>query len=156
LLPEIAKNAYGADAAGYGAMAAAGGIGAIAGAIGLSIVGGVPRPDRAATWAAFAGAALLLAFTHVHVTAAAFVLLAAMGLVDTLVYALANTYVQQIAGDDERGRANAIFSVAFLGGAPVGNALLGIVAGHTGSLPALGWSSAAVMLCALAFAITRK
>ena len=152
LLPEIAKNVYGADAAGYGAMAAAGGVGAIAGAIGLSILGGVPRPDRAATLAAFSGAALLFAFTHVHATAAAVALLAAMGLVDTLMYALANTYVQQIAGDDQRGRANAIFSVAFLGGAPVGNALLGILAGRFGSLTALGWSAAAVALCALAFA----
>lgn len=155
LLPEIAKNGYGADAAGYGAMAAAGGIGAIAGAVGLSILGGVPRPDRAATLAAFAGAALLFAFTRAHATGVAVALLAAMGLVDTLMYAFANTYVQQIAGDDERGRANGVFSIAFLGGAPVGNALLGILAGRFGSLTALSWSAAAVALCAIAYAAAR-
>jgi MFS family permease len=155
LLPEIAKNTYGADAAGYGAMAAAGGIGAIAGAIGLSILGGVARPDRAAILAAFTGAVLLFAFAHAHGTVVAVALLAAMGLVDTLMYAFANTYVQQIAGDDERGRANGVFSIAFLGGAPVGNALLGIVAGRFGSLTALSWSAAAVALCALCYAAAR-
>jgi MFS family permease len=156
LLPEIAKNVYGADAAGYGAMSAAGGIGALVGAVGLSIVGGVRRSDRAAIFAALTGAALLFAFTHVHATAAAVALLAAMGLVDTLMYALANTYVQQLAGEGERGRANAIFSVAFLGGAPVGNALLGILAGRFGSLSALSWSALAVAVCALIYGAARR
>jgi len=153
LLPEIAKNAFGADAARYGAMAAAGGIGAIAGALGLSLLGGVPRPERAAILAAIAGAALLFAFTRTHALGVAFGLLAAMGLVDTLMYALANTYVQQIAGNDQRGRANAIFSLAFLGGAPLGNALLGILAGRFGSLVVLGWSAAIVAVAALGFGL---
>jgi len=151
LLPDIAKNAFGADAARYGAMAAAGGIGAIAGALGLSLLGGVARPERAAILAAIAGAALLFAFTHTHALGVAFALLAAMGLVDTLMYALANTYVQQIAGNDERGRANAIFSLAFLGGAPLGNALLGVLAGRFGSLVVLSWSAAVVAVAALGF-----
>ena len=128
-------------------------LGAIAGALGLSLLGGVPRPERAATICAFAGAVLLLAFTQTHVLGIAYVLLAAMGLVDTLMYALANTYVQQIAGDDDRGHANAVFSLAFLGGAPLGNALLGILAGRFGSLVALSWSGAAVALAAVAFGL---
>ncbi len=155
LLPEIAKNGFGADAAGYGAMAAAGGIGAIAGALWLSLRGGVPRPERAATRCAFLGAVLLFAFTQTHALVIAYVLLAAMGLVDTLMYALANTYVQQIAGDDDRGHANAIFSLAFLGGAPLGNALLGILAGRFGSLVALSWSAVVVALAAIAFSLRR-
>jgi MFS family permease len=153
LLPEIAKNVFAADAVRYGTMAAAGGIGAILGALGLSLLGGVPRPERAATICAFAGAALLLAFTQTHALGLAYVLLAAMGLVDTLMYALANTYVQQIAGDADRGHANAIFSLAFLGGAPRGNALLGILAGRFGSLVALSWSAGLVALAAVAFGL---
>lgn len=153
LLPDIAKNVFGADAARYGIMGAAGGIGAIAGALALSLSGGVKRPGRAAIVAAFAGAVLLWAFAHTHTFPVAIALLAAMGTVDTLMYALANTYVQQIAGDADRGRANAIFSVAFLGGAPLGNALIGIVAGRFGSMTVLAWSSTIVAAAAVAFMI---
>jgi MFS family permease len=151
LLPEIAKNAFGLGAAGYGAMAAAGGAGAIAGAAVLSWRGEVRRKGRIATIAALCGALLLVAFAHVHAFVPAMLVLAAMGVVDTLMYALANTYVQEIAGDAARGRANAIFSLAFLGGIPLGNALLGIVAGRVGSQTALGWSGLTVAVAAVIF-----
>jgi len=55
-------------------------------------------------------------------------LLVAMGVVDTLMYAVANTYVQERAGQANRGRANAVFSLAFLGGIPVGNLAVGALA----------------------------
>jgi MFS family permease len=74
-----------------------------------------------------------------------------MGTIDTLMYALANTYVQECAGDAERGRANAIFSLAFLGGIPVGSLLLGTLAARIGSDAALGISALAVCGCAIAF-----
>ena len=151
LLPEIAKNAFGQNAAGYGAMAAAGGIGAIGGAIWLAWRGEVAKTGRTAIAAAFAGALLLVAFAHAHALVTAYVLLVLMGTVDTLVYALANTYVQQIAGDDARGRANAIFSLAFLGGIPLGNAILGVAAGRFGSQAVLGWSGALVAAFAAIF-----
>jgi MFS family permease len=78
-------------------------------------------------------------------------LLAAMGCIDTLVYALANTYVQAIAGDAQRGRANAIFSLAFLGGIPLGNAALGLLAGRFGSQPVLGVSASTVAVIVVVF-----
>lgn len=151
LLPDIAKNAFGQGASGYGMMAAAGGIGAIAGAVTLAVRGDFRYRGRVATIAALLGAALLIAFTRAHTLPVALALLAAMGAVDTLMYALGNTYVQQIAGNDERGRANAIFSVAFLGAVPVGNALLGVLAGRFGTLPVLGCSASAVALAAIGF-----
>ena len=151
LLPDIAKNAFGQTASGYGLMAAAGGIGAICGAVALSLRGEFAHRGRAATIAALIGALLLVAFTRAHTLPLAIGVLVAMGFIDTLMYALGNTYVQQIAGDDARGRANAIFSVAFLGAIPVGNAVLGILAGRFGSGPVLGWSGTAVALAAVAF-----
>jgi MFS family permease len=151
LLPEIAKNAFGQNAAGFGGMAAAGGMGAIIAAIALAWRGRVAHTGRATIVTAFIGALLLVAFAHVHAVPAAYALLVAMGAVDTLVYAFANTYVQEIAGDAQRGRANAIFSLAFLGGIPLGNALLGVIAGRFGSQPVLGWSATCVAALALAF-----
>jgi MFS family permease len=151
LLPDVAKNTFGQNAAGYGAMEAAGGAGAIAAAIVLSWRGVNVHKGRFAIAAALIGALLLIAFAHTHSVLVASVLLAAMGAVDTTMYALTNTYVQAIAGDRRRGRANAIFALAFMGGIPVGNASLGLLAGHFGTQPTLGWSATIVAALAVLF-----
>lgn len=151
LLPDIAHNGFGLDARGYGLMAAAGGIGAIGGAITLALLGDLRKMGRIVPIASFVGAALLIAFTRVHSLLLAIPLLVLMGVVDTLMYAVANTYVQKISGDAARGQANAIFSVAFLGGIPIGAMLLGWLASRLGTTNALGWSGAAVCVAAVVF-----
>ncbi|MGD0472513.1 MAG: MFS transporter [Candidatus Velthaea sp.] len=151
LLPDIARNGFGADAQLYGLMAAAGGAGAIVGGTGLALAGNVRRKGRLVPLASFAGAALLALFTHVHALLPALLILGAMGAIDTLMYALANTYVQECSGDAQRGRANAIFSLAFLGGIPVGSLLLGIVAARIGTDAALTASAAVVCASSIVF-----
>jgi MFS family permease len=151
LLPDLAKHTFGQDAAGYGAMAAAGGGGAIGGALLLSWRSVNARKGRFAIASALTGALLLLAFAQTHTMFVASVLLAAMGAVDTAMYALTNTYVQAIAGDKRRGRANAIFALAFLGGIPLGNAGLGLLAGTFGTQSTLGWSATVVAALAVVF-----
>ncbi len=151
LLPDIARNGFGADARLYGLMAAAGGIGAIGGGIALAIAGDLRHKGRLVPIASFSGAALLVLFTLVHALWAALLLLAAMGTVDTLMYALANTYVQECASETQRGRANAIFSLAFLGGIPIGSLLLGAFAARYGSNLTLATSGFLVCAAALVF-----
>ncbi len=151
LLPDIANNTFGTDATGYGFLAAAGGIGAIVAALVLAAIGEIAHKGRVVTIAAFVGAGLLAAFTFCHAFWLAAALLALMGAVDTIMYALANTYVQETTDDAHRGRANAIFSLAFLGGIPVGNALLGIIAGRVGTMPTLAWAAAVVACIAVTF-----
>jgi len=68
-----------------------------------------------------------------------------------MMYTLTNTYVQAIAGATQRGRANAIFALAFLGGIPLGNASLGLLAGHFGTQATLGWSATIVAAFAVLF-----
>jgi MFS family permease len=151
LLPDIAKNSFGADARLYGAMAAAGGIGAVAAGAALALLGNVRHKGRVVPIASFAGAALLAIFTQLHTLGPALVVLGGLGAVDTLMYALANTYVQECAGDAQRGRANAIFSLAFLGGIPIGSIVLGALAARVGSANALAMSAIVVGLAAIAF-----
>jgi len=151
LLPEIAKHTFGADARGYGAMAAAGGVGSIVGAITLALVGDLKHRGRIVAIAACAGALLLVLFTRVQRFDLALVILAAMGAVDTLMYALANTYVQSIASAARRGWANAVFSLAFLGGMPIGSMILGTLAQKFGSAPTLAVSATLVAASALGF-----
>jgi MFS family permease len=137
LLPDIAARNFGLDARGFGLFAACGGVGAIAGGVGLSALGEVRSKGRVVALTAFGGAALLMAFASTHDVRLAAGLLVAMGAVDTAMYALANTYVQQLATDRLRGRANAVFSLAFIGGAPIGSLALGALAQRAGNGTAL-------------------
>jgi MFS family permease len=151
LLPDIARNGFGADAQLYGLMAATGGAGAIVGGLGLALAGNVRRKGRLVPITSFAGAALLALFTHVHALVPALLILGAMGTIDTLMYALANTYVQECSGDAQRGQANAIFSLAFLGGIPIGSILLGVLAARIGTDAALTVSAAVACAAAVVF-----
>jgi MFS family permease len=137
LLPDIAARDFGLDARGFGLFAACGGVGAIAGGIALSALGEIRSKGRVVALTAFGGAALLTAFASTHDVRLAGALLVAMGAVDTAMYALANTYVQQLATDRLRGRANAVFSLAFIGGAPIGSLALGALAQRAGNGTAL-------------------
>jgi predicted MFS family arabinose efflux permease len=150
-LPDIARNTLGLDARGYGLLAACGGVGSIGGALALSMIGEVPHKGRIVPIVAVAGAALLALFTTVRHAVAAGAVLVAMGAVDTMAWALANTYVQQCASDRHRGRANAIFALSFGGGIPIGNLLLGSLAGRYGSLVALELSAGVAACSAVAF-----
>jgi predicted MFS family arabinose efflux permease len=59
--------------------------------------------------------------------------------------------VQECAGDAQRGQANAIFSLAFLGGIPIGSLVLGVLAARIGSAQTLALSGLVVCLCAVVF-----
>ncbi len=151
LLPIIANGTLHADARGFGFLSACGGIGAIAGAVVLSAIGETSRKGRAVPLAMLAGAALLVAFAFARDLALAGAVLAALGAVDTLMYALANTYVQERARDEDRGRANGVFSLAFLGGIPIGNVALGALAARVGAGPALSVGAGVAAVAALGF-----
>jgi MFS family permease len=151
LLPDIAKHSLHLGASGYGLLSACGGAGAMAGALALIWLGELRRKGRVVTLAMFAGGLLLIAFTQTRDVRLAAALAFAMGSVDTFMYALANTYVQECSSDDRRGRANGIFSLAFLGGIPVGNLALGVLAGRLGSDAALAAGATACCLACVVF-----
>jgi MFS family permease len=151
LLPDIARNALHLDARGYGLLAACGGIGSMIGALGLGIAGELRRKGRIVPIAAVGGALLLALFARTSSVPVAAILLVLMGAVDTMMYALANTYVQECASDAERGRANAVFSLAFVGAIPIGNVILGALAGRFGTGEALEAGAASACAGAIAF-----
>ena len=82
---------------------------------------------------------------------AAGAILVVMGAIDTMIWSLVNTYVQECASDARRGRANAIFALAFGGGIPIGNLAIGALAGRYGSLLALECSAAVGAASAVVF-----
>ena len=66
--------------------------------------------------------------------------------------AACNTVLQTIVDDDKRGRVMALFSMAFLGVAPLGSLLAGGVATVIGAPLTLRWPAASCLLAAAAFA----
>ena len=151
LLADVAKNVLHQREAGYGALQAAAGFGALAGAAALAVCGEPKAPRETLVVAVFAGAVALALFTTTRTPLLAGVALVALGAVDAIVYALGNTYVQERTRERYRGRVNAVFTVAFLGGIPVGNLLLGLLAARVGSEWALFASAVAVAVCAIGF-----
>ncbi|GAC1559208.1 MAG: MFS transporter [Vulcanimicrobiaceae bacterium] len=151
LLADIAKNVMHVREAGYGALQAAAGLGAFAGALALALTGEPKRMRLTIVSAVFFGALTLAVFTMLHAPIAAGCALFVLGALDAVVYALGNTYVQERTDERYRGRVNAIFTIAFLGGIPVGNLVLGFVATRVGSEWALLGSACCVAASAIAF-----
>ncbi|GAC1532448.1 MAG: MFS transporter [Vulcanimicrobiaceae bacterium] len=151
LLPDIAKNVLHVDVGGFGLLSACGGGGAIVAALALAKIGDLRTKGRIIPLAIVLACGLLVAFSFARSIVVAGALLVALGAIDTLVYALANTYVQECAGDADRGRANGIFSLAFLGGIPVGNLAVGALAGRLGSETALAVTATAAACACVAF-----
>ncbi len=125
LVPLLASDTLHVDARTFGLLSAAFGLGAFAGAIATA-------SSRGATFEAFrAGAVgfsiLLLALAPVHVAWLAGVLLFGIGASFTLFAANANTLVQLASPDHLRGRIVALYLFAFVGLAPLGSLLSGLL-----------------------------
>lgn len=125
MLPHYAKTVLGGDARTFGLLVSSAGAGALLASVFLasrvSIEGLAARVGGAAILAGVA----LVAFALNDTIALAYPILMVLGFSVILVAAGSNTLLQSWVRDDVRGRVMAIFSVAFLGIAPLGSLLLG-------------------------------
>ncbi len=146
LLPIFARDVFGGDARTLGYLMSATGVGAISGALylgtrhGLRGLGNVIVVGGALMATGMAGFALSRWFP---VSLACGVL---GGLGAVLLMASSNTLVQSLVEDDKRGRVLSIFTMSFTGTMPLGNLMMGAVAGAFGPRLALGCGGG---LCAI-------
>jgi MFS family permease len=115
------------------------GIGAMVGALGLAVAGRrVPKgPALLAGGGAFA--TLLVLFAAARSFGLAALLLALVGCAMIITTALANTMLQTIVPDELRGRVMAFYAFVFVGMAPFGAFLAGLLAEHTSASVAIVW-----------------
>jgi MFS family permease len=129
LLPIVARDSLGLDAAGLGYLFAIGGTGAVAGALSLAIRGRFAR--RGLYLLGCAGGAglatMVLGLARDPIVAGA--ALAGIGFSATSAVALTNSLLQELVHDAMRGRILSMFGLAFMGTFPIGNLLAGTVAG---------------------------
>ena len=136
LLPSFARDVLHTDARGYGALMAVTGVGAIASVLALASrqksVGGAVV---AGAGLLFGGSLVLFAASCSFLTAVPLLLLAGAGMVAQA--ATANTLVQSMVPDALRGRIMSMFTLVLMGAMPLGNILIGALAGLIGTMAAV-------------------
>jgi MFS family permease len=133
LLPVFAKDILGGGPLTYGSLMGAVGIGALGGAIFLASrknVRGLGRIMVAAVFI-FGGGVFAFSFSAVLWFSLAMLVLAGFGIMVQM--ASVNTILQTIVDDDKRGRVMSLYTMAFMGMAPLGSLLAGSVAHGLGA-----------------------
>jgi MFS family permease len=152
LIPVYAKTIFQGDAMLLGLLMSASAAGSVLAALYLAgrksirglgrtiIVGGVLA----------AGALAVFAFSRTLWLSLLCLVLTGMG--GILVYASNNTLIQNLVEETKRGRTMSIYTVAFLGGMPLGALLTGSLADVIGITPTTCINAAACLVLTLAFA----
>jgi MFS family permease len=149
LMPVVARDVLHTDARGYGALMAAVGIGAMLGALGLAVAGQRVPKGRALLAGGGAFATVLALFAAARSFGLAALLLALVGCAMIITTALANTMLQTIVPDELRGRVMAFYAFVFVGMAPFGAFLAGLVAEHTSAPVAIAWGGVGCLVAAV-------
>jgi MFS family permease len=132
LLPEFTVRRLGGDARTLAFLTAASGLGALTGALFLASRKSILGLGR---WILTALTLLglgLLAFAWVADFKLALLVLFAIGFGMMVQMAGSNTLLQTIAAEDKRGRVMSFYTMAFLGMAPLGSLLTGVLAAWLG------------------------
>lgn len=142
LTPMFARDVFAGDARVLGYLMSASGVGALLGAIYL----GMRTTIRGLGTVVAVGGMLmgigLIAFASSRFLPLSLVSLGVVGLGGVLTMASSNTLVQSFTEEEQRGRVMSIFTMAFTGTMPLGNLLVGWIAGVAGSAVTLVVSGA--------------
>ncbi|MGH7521230.1 MAG: MFS transporter [Gemmatimonadales bacterium] len=150
LMPVFARDVLHRGAEGYGALTSSIGIGAVIGA--LAIAWRSARIRARGRLMLVGGAAfgiLLMLFAASRSLPLAMVLLGLAGFAMIVNNALGNTLLQTAAPDHLRGRIMGFYSFVFVGMAPFGAFLFGVVAEHVGVPATLAAGGAIVALAVM-------
>ncbi len=132
LMPIIADRILHGGAHGYGLLIGASGLGALLGALTLASRQGVRGLGRWLAWAAGGFGAALIAFSRSRSFWLSVALLIPVGFAQIVQAASSNTLIQAMVPDRLRGRVMAAYSMMFMGMAPFGALLAGLLASRFG------------------------
>jgi len=153
LLPVFAVEVFKTGSAGFGFLVGATGAGALSAALFLALKGDIENKNRFMAVAAFCVSVPLLFFSlsgHFYFSLTILFVIG-WGLVSFL--ATANSFIQLSVPDNLRGRAMSVYTFVFLGTAPIGNSLMGIVADFIGAAHAVSISALICILVSAAFCV---
>jgi MFS family permease len=147
MMPVFARDVLHRGATGYGALTSSIGIGAVIGALGIALASSrIRRRGRLMLAGGTAFGLLLILFSTSRVLALSMVLLGLAGCAMIVNNSITNTLLQTSAPDHLRGRIMGFYSFVFVGMAPFGAFLFGVVAEHFGVPTTLAAGGAIVAL----------
>ncbi len=149
LMPVFARDVFEVGADGLGVMTGAVGVGALSAALGLAAFAGRAPRGRLVGWASTMFGLTVAGFACAPRFAPAVVLLGLSGFAMVLNNAATNTLLQGLAPDALRGRVMALWSLVFVGFAPLGAMLEGALAGRLGPRAAVALGGLATSLTVL-------
>ena len=152
LMPVFAKNVLHGDATTLGVLGSASGIGALIGALALASRTRVHGLGRWVWIACASFGAFLILFTLSHWYAASALLLVPVGFSLMTQMGATNTLVQSMVPDRLRGRTMAVYSMMFMGMAPLGAILAGAAADRIGAPTTVAVGGAISIAAAIVFA----
>jgi MFS family permease len=153
LMPYFAEKVFHGNAATLGFLMGASGAGALMGALYLASRTTVLGLGRHLVWASAVFGLGLVAFSFCSQLVIALPVLVVTGFCMMLQMAASNTLLQTIVDDDKRGRVMSFYSTAFLGMAPLGSLLSGVLASHLGTQNSVRIAGCVCLFAALAFGI---
>ncbi len=153
LMPIFADQILQGGASGLGILMGASGVGALGGALALAARKSLRGLGR---WIAFASAGfgaclILFSFSRYFWLSAA--ILVPAGFAMMIQMASSNTLVQSMIPDNLRGRVMAVYSMMFMGMAPLGAMFAGTVAGNIGAPYTVAIGGAVCVAAAIVFAL---
>lgn len=133
LMPIFADQILNGGPRGLGVLMGAAGVGALAGALTLAARRGVKGLGRWVAMAAAGFGAGLVLFSLSRTFWLSAAILVPMGYCMIVAMAASNTLIQSMVPDNMRGRVMAVYSMMFMGMAPLGALTAGAVADHIGA-----------------------
>lgn len=151
LMPIFARQVFAGDALTYGLLIGSAGAGSLLAALFLAARADTRDLHRSICRAAPAVGLCLLVFSLTSQRWLAFPVLAGLGFSVILTVAGSNTLIQTAVDDEFRGRIMALFSMAFLGVAPLGSLALGTLAHACGIRRTLAACGALVLVAGVVY-----
>lgn len=149
LLPVYARDVFGLDAEGYGAMGAVLAVGAVCGALAVASLGNAPRKGRNSLHMQILLGATIVGFAFCASVWAAAPLLLFYGGAILAVFTMVTSLVQLNVSEEMRGRIMSVHNTAFRGVMPVSNVTCGFAAEKIGARSVLTVSGVVLIAVAL-------
>jgi MFS family permease len=150
LMPVFVKQ-IGGNANTLGYLMAASALGSLAGSAALASRKSVLGLGRWVVVASFCFSMALIAFSFTHALIPAMMALSVIGAMMMLQMGSAGTIIQSIVEEDKRGRVMSLFTMAFLGTAPIGSLIAGALADRFGFQHTILGCGIYCLLVAIAF-----
>jgi MFS family permease len=152
LIPVFARDVLHAGPRGYGFLLAAQGVGALGGALVLAL-NRTPRGLRLNLLLGLFGSAaamFVFGFSSVMWLSLVAQMIIGAGLINHS--AVSNTLLQTFVSDDLRGRVMSMYTLSFIGLAPIGSLEVGYIGERAGPQMAVAMSGAAALVCGIILA----